>query len=129
MTTGTPLVYAHLATVLPAFVIGTYMMFSRKGSASHRLMGKIYMGLMMATAVIALFITAEVGPQLFGHFGFIHLFSVLVLFAVPKAYFAAARHDRRAHAISMINVYVGGLLIAGGFTLMPGRLMHTWLFT
>lgn len=129
MTTGTPLVYAHLATVLPSFVIGTYMMVSRKGSPTHRLLGKIYMALMMTTAVIALFITAEVGPQLFGHFGFIHLFSVLVLFAVPKAYFAAKRHDRRAHAISMINVYVGGLLIAGAFTLMPGRLMHTWLFT
>jgi uncharacterized membrane protein len=129
MTTGTPLVYAHLATVLPAFVIGTYMMISRKGSKNHRWMGKIYMLLMMTTAFIALFIKAEVGPRWLGHFGFIHLFSVLVLLAVPQAYFAARRHDRRAHAISMINVYVGGLLIAGGFTLMPGRLMHTWLFT
>ena len=26
-----PLAYAHLATVLPAFVIGTYLMFARKG--------------------------------------------------------------------------------------------------
>jgi len=129
MTTGTPLVYAHLATVLPAFVIGTYMMISRKGSKIHRLMGKTYMLLMMTTAVIALFIKAEVGPQLFGHFGFIHLFSILVLYAVPKAYFAAGRHDRRAHASGMISVYIGGLIIAGGFTLMPGRLMHTWLFT
>ena len=129
MTTGTPLVYAHLSTVLPAFVIGTYMMFSRKGSKMHRLLGKIYMVLMMTTAIIALFIKAELGPQLFGHFGFIHLFSIMVLFAVPKAYFAATRHDRRTHAISMVNVYVGGLLIAGGFTLMPGRLMHTWLLT
>ena len=129
MTTGTPLVYAHLATVLPAFVIGTYMMFSRKGSKIHRLLGKIYMILMMSTAVIALFIKAEVGPQLLGHFGFIHLFSLLVLYSAPKAYFAARRHDHRSHAISMISVYVGGLLIAGGFTLVPGRLMHTWLFT
>ncbi len=129
MTTGTPLVYAHLATVLPAFVIGTYMMISRKGSKFHRSLGKIYMVLMMTTAIIALFIKAEVGPQLFGHFGFIHLFSILVLFSVPKAYFAARRHDRKSHAWRMISVYVGGLLIAGGFTLMPGRLMHTWLFT
>ena len=129
MTTGTPLVYAHLATVLPAFVIGTYLMFSRKGSKPHRLMGKIYMALMMTTAVIALFIKAEVGPQLFGHFGFIHLFSVLVLVALPRAFFAAKAHNVRGHAIRMISVYVGGLIIAGGFTLMPGRLMHTWLFT
>ena len=129
MTTGTPIVYAHLATVLPAFVIGTYMMVARKGSKNHRLLGKIYMLLMIATAIIALFINAEVGPKFLGHFGFIHLFSVMVLYSVPNAYFAAMRHDRRAHAISMIGLYIGGLLIAGGFTLMPGRLVHTWLFT
>jgi uncharacterized membrane protein len=128
MTTGTPLVYAHLATVVPAFVLGSYLMVSRKGSPMHRLMGKIYMALMMTTAVIALFIKAEVGPQLLGHFGFIHLFSVLVLTAIPRAYFAAVRHDRRAHAISMISVYLGALVIAGGFAFMPGRLLNTWLF-
>jgi len=126
MTTGTPL---HLATVLPAFVIGTYMMFSHKGSKNHRLMGKVYMLLMMATAIIALFIKAEVGPKFLGHFGFIHLFSVMVLYSVPTAYFAAIRHDRRAHASNMIGLHVGGLPIVGGVTLMPGRLLHTWLFT
>jgi len=129
MTAGTPFVYAHLATVLPAFAIGTYVMLARKGSKNHRLLGKIYMLLMLATAIIALFINAEVGPKFLGHFGFIHLFSVMVLYNVPNAYFAAIRHDHRAHAISMIGLYIGGLLIAGGFTLMPGRLIHTWLFT
>ena len=129
MTTATPFVYAHLATVLPAFVIGTYMMVARKGSKKHRLLGKIYMLLMLATAIFALFINAEVGPKFLGHFGFIHLFSVLVLYSVPSAYFAAKRHDRRTHTSNMIGLYFGGLLIAGGFTLMPGRLIHTWLFT
>jgi len=28
----------------------------------------------------------------------------------------------------MIGVYVGGILIAGTFALMPGRLLHEWLF-
>lgn len=28
----------------------------------------------------------------------------------------------------MISLYVGGLLIAGSFTLMPGRLLHGWVF-
>ena len=129
MTTGTPFVYAHLATVLPAFAIGTYMILARKGSKNHRLLGKLYMLLMVATAIIALFINAEVGPKFLGHFGFIHLFSVMVLYSVPTAYFAAIRHDRKAHASNMIGLYIGGLLIAGGFTLMPGRLIHTWLFT
>ena len=35
-----PLAYAHLATVLLAFVIGTYLMFARKGNPLHRLLGR-----------------------------------------------------------------------------------------
>ncbi len=123
-----PLAYAHLATIVPAFVIGTYMMFARKGSPLHRALGKTYMLLMLATAVTTLFMPAIVGPSLLGHFGFIHLFSVLVLTSVPRAYLAAKRHDVMAHRNTMIGLYVGGILIAGAFTFMPGRLLNTWLF-
>lgn len=122
-----PLIYAHLATLAPAFVLGTYLLLARKGDALHRLLGKWYMGLMMATAVISLFIEASVGPQFMGHFGWIHLLSILVLVTVPRAYLAAKQHRVEAHKFSMVFLYVGGLLIAGGFTLMPGRLLHQWL--
>lgn len=123
------LAYAHLATVLPAFAIGTWLMLRRKGSANHRTWGKIYMGLMLITAAISLFMPAVVGPRLLNHFGFIHLFSVSVFFTVPMALRAAIRHDVRTHKGNMIGLYVGGLLIAGSFAFMPGRLLHTWLFT
>ncbi|MDG0997157.1 MAG: hypothetical protein P8P42_01000, partial [Gammaproteobacteria bacterium] len=35
---------------------------------------------------------------------------------------------KSAHIRSMIGVYVGALLVAGGFTLAPGRLFHEMLF-
>jgi uncharacterized membrane protein len=71
---------------------------------------------------------AEVGPRLFGHFGFIHLFSVLTLFSVPQAYFAIKRGDIRTHQTSMMSLYVGAILIAGAFTFMPGRYLHSLFF-
>jgi uncharacterized membrane protein len=71
--------------------------------------------------------SAQVGPALWGHFGFIHLFSVLVLYSVPAAYVAARRHHIRAHATHILGVYVGGILIAGAFNFAPGRLLHSWL--
>lgn len=123
-----PLAYGHLATVVPAFAIGTYLMIRRKGTPMHRLLGKLYMVLMLITAAITLFMPALVGPTLWGHFGFIHLFSLLVFFSVPSAYFAARSHNVKSHKGSMIGLYVGGILIAGSFALMPGRLLHVWLF-
>jgi uncharacterized membrane protein len=124
-----PLAYAHLATVLPAFVIGTYLMLSRKGSPLHRALGKAYLVLMLVTGTITLFMPAAVGPKMLNHFGFIHLFSVLTVVSVPRAYFAARRHDVRSHRNNMIGLYVSGLIIAGSFAFMPGRLLHTWLLT
>lgn len=58
----------HLATVAPAAMLGTYLIFWAKGTATHRLFGKIYMILMLITALASLFIPATVGPQFIGHF-------------------------------------------------------------
>ncbi len=122
------LVYVHLATILPAFVIGTYLMIRRKGTQQHRLLGKVFLILLIATAITTLFLKAEVGPTLFGHFGFIHLFSFLTLYSAPAAFFAARRGNIKVHRFYMIGLYLGALLIAGAFTLVPGRMIHTWLF-
>ncbi len=121
------LAYLHLATVVPAFFIGTFLLVNRKGTPNHRLLGKFYMILMLITAVITLFMPAMVGPSLLGHFGFIHLFSVLVLYEVPVAYISARNANLKRHRGNMIGVYVGGLLVAGAFAFTPGRLLHTWL--
>ncbi|MCL5042876.1 MAG: hypothetical protein M1440_10540 [Gammaproteobacteria bacterium] len=47
---------------------------------------------------------AHVGPQIFNHFGFIHLFSVLVIYLVPMAYLYARRGDIKSHASSMVGM-------------------------
>jgi uncharacterized membrane protein len=126
--TYTQLTYLHLATVLPAFAIGAFQLFRRKGTPSHKFLGKIYMLLMLTTGIITLAMPAEVGPRFLNHFGFIHAFSLLTLFNVPLAYVAARRGNIRAHRGAMIGLYIGGILIAGAFAFSPGRMLHTWLF-
>ena len=123
------LVGVHLATVLFAFPVGAWMLLSRKGTRLHKLLGKPYMLVMFITGVVTLFMPAQVGPQLLGHFGFLHLFSVLVLVSVPASIYAIRHGNVPAHQGSMIGVYLGGILVAGAFALMPGRLLHTFLFT
>jgi uncharacterized membrane protein len=126
--TYTQLTYLHLATVLPAFALGALQLFRRKGTPGHRLLGKIYMLLMLATALITLTMPAEVGSRFLGHFGFIHAFSVLALFNVPIAYLAARRGNIKVHRGAMLGLYFGGILIAGAFAFSPGRMLHAWLF-
>jgi uncharacterized membrane protein len=122
------LAYLHLATVLPAFAIGTFQLARPKGTPVHRILGRIYLVLMVATAAIALFMPARVGPNILGHFGFIHLLCLLTLYAAPTAYLAARRGDIKSHSKAMVALYVGAILIAGMFAVSPGRLLHGWLF-
>ena len=126
--TYTQLAYLHLATVVPAFFIGAFQLLRRKGTPSHKFLGKIYMVLMLATGFITLVMPAEVGPRLLNHFGFIHIFSFLALFNVPLAYIAARRGNIKAHRGAMLGLYLGGILIAGAFAFSPGRMLHAWLF-
>lgn len=122
------LAYLHLATITPAFLIGSYLLINRKGTPVHKFLGKIYMVLMLVTAFITLFMPAKIGLTFLGHFGFIHLFSFLTFGTVIGAYLSVLRGNIQAHRANMLGLYIGGIIIAGSFTFVPGRLLHTWLF-
>ena len=119
----------NLLMVATAAMLGTFLKFRGTGTPSHRLLGRIYIALMLTTAVISLFIPAAVGPQFIAHFGAIHLLSFVVFYCVPSAYFAAPAHNIRAHKAAMIGAYFGGILVAGAFTLAPGRFLNKLLFS
>tara|TARA_B110000503_G_scaffold139832_1_gene229179 strand:+ start:1294 stop:1608 length:315 start_codon:yes stop_codon:yes gene_type:complete len=104
-------------------------MLTKKGTRPHKFLGRIYMVLMLFTASVTLFMSAQVGPTLFDHFGFIHLLSLLVLYSVPSAYFAIKAGDVKTHKTAMVGLYIGGMLVAGGFTLVPGRFLGDLIFS
>ena len=122
------LMFIHLFTVLPAFVLGTISLILKKGTPLHKILGKLYMVLMLFTAIVTLFMPEFVGPTLFNHFGWIHLFSFLTIYTVPTAYTAIKKGNIKAHKRKMNLLYFGALVIAGAFTFMPGRYLHTVLF-
>lgn len=122
------LMYAHLVTVVPCIFLGGYLLAAYKGTRIHKLLGKIYMSLMFVTALITIFLPANVGPQFLGHFGWIHLFTILTLWTVPTALIAIRKGNVKAHKRKMILLYAGAIVIAGAFTLVPGRYLHSVFF-
>ncbi|WP_276388345.1 DUF2306 domain-containing protein [Eudoraea chungangensis] len=124
----TELMYLHLATVVPCFLIGTFLLLIKKGSQIHKVFGRIYMILMLFTAIVTLFMPSEVGPRLLDHFGWIHSFSFLTIYTVPTAYWAIKKGNIKAHKRKMILLYFGAIIIAGGFTFFPGRYLHQLFF-
>jgi len=122
------LTYLHLLTIVPAFLLGSVLLVSRESTTDHRSLGKIYLLLMVFSGSITLFMPAQVGPRLLGHFGYIHALSLLTLYSAPAAYFAVRRGNIKAHRVYMVGLYIGGILIAGTLAFAPGRMLHTWLW-
>jgi uncharacterized membrane protein len=110
-------------------VFGTYLIFAKKGTQFHKIIGKVYMILMGLTGILTLFIPAQVGQRIFNHFGLLHLLSFLTIYSVPRAWFAIKKGDLKTHKSAMIKLYIGGIIIAGSFAILaPGRYLHNLFF-
>ena len=115
--TFTPVIALHVAAALLALAVGAFLFLMRKGNRLHRLAGRAWIALMLVSALSSFWIQAQ------GHFTAIHLLSVGTLFALAGIVFYAATGRIRLHRITVIATYVGALLVAGAFALMPHRLL------
>lgn len=112
----TPLILAHLVTVIAALFIGAFVLATRKGGTVHKRLGKIWVVLMLSTALISFGIRSN------GHFSLIHILSVITVLGISAAILAARQGRINAHRRGMTITYAS-LLIAGAFAMMPGRLL------
>jgi len=115
----------HAFAAMGAFILGLVQFAAPKGTLPHRTVGFIWLALMLTVAISSFWIHSIrwVGP-----FGPIHLLSIYVLIMIPLAIYFARTHKIRGHAKTVIGMFVGGLVIAGLFTLLPGRIMHAVAF-
>jgi len=62
--------------------------------------------------------------QLWGVWSPIHLLSIFTLAMLPVGIAHARGHRVARHRHVMLGLFPGALVIAGLFTLVPGRIMH-----
>lgn len=118
----------HVAFAVGALLVAVVQFSGAKGNRRHRLLGWVWVALMSGVAATSVFIRDYGMPNLFGYTP-IHLFTVLTIVTLPLAVVHARRHDVVRHAASMKGLFVGGLLVAGLATLIPGRRLGNLLWT
>lgn len=118
-------VIVHVATVIPAVPLGLFLLLSRKGGARHKLLGRIWIALMVVTAIAAIFIR-HIND---GQFSLIHLFVPMTLIGAWQTVASARRGQLRTHRNHLLRLYLGALIIPGIFAFAGNRLMGAWLFS
>nr|WP_242526331.1 hypothetical protein [Novosphingobium sp. KA1] len=117
------IVWLHLATMLTALALTPMLLWRRRGDGRHRVLGYVWSGAMMATAIDSLFIRGKNGE-----FSVIHLLSAFVIVMVPVLVLSARSHRVARHRRTVRGLVIGALLVAGIFTFPFGRLLGRWLF-
>ncbi len=115
-------IWLHLSTVVPAVPLGAWLLWrKKKGDIAHRVGGRIWALMMVATAIDSFWIrtiTGGIGP--------IHLFSILVMVQVPRAIWFARSGQIDCHMKVMRGTYFG-LIAAGVIAMAPGRMLWALL--
>lgn len=122
---ASPVIQVHAAAALAALALGALQFGLRRGGRRHRLMGRLWVGLM---AVVALSSFGISGLRQVGPFSWIHLLSAYTLVALVRTVLHARRGRIASHRWTMIGLYLGALVITGLFTLLPGRIMGHVVF-
>jgi uncharacterized membrane protein len=118
-----PLIALHVALAAFALIVGALMLLRRKGTPSHKVLGRVWVFAMAAVAISSFWIfeiRGGAGPS------WIHLLSVWTLVSLTLAVWFIRRGNVRAHKGFMVGTFVG-LAGAGLAALAPGRALSRLL--
>ena len=115
----------HAIAAMLAIVLGGVQLYMNKGSLTHKLLGYIWVGLMLIVSVSSFFIH-EI--KLWNIYSPIHLLSAWTIFSLGLAIYYVRISNIKRHKHVMIMIYGFALVLTGFFTFMPGRIMHQIVF-
>lgn len=115
----------HALAALAAIILGAVQLAMPKGTNMHRVIGRLWVGL-MAIVALSSFCIFEI--RVWGLFSPIHLLSLFTLAALVEAVRSARIGKIARHKTAMQALYVLALLLTGLLTLWPGRVMHQIVF-
>ena len=127
----TPLIAIHLSFALSATAIGPVALWARRSGKErtrlHRAAGYAFVTLLLGTAISAIFIRGYSLPNWRGITP-LHLLIPITLLALGRAFWHLRQGCIAGHKRVMRILYFSACVVAGLFTLMPGRLIGNWLW-
>jgi len=119
------IVASHALAAMLAVIIGGVQFAMPKGTPGHRIMGYVWVVLILFVSVGSFWIHSL---RVIGAFSPIHILSVITIVTALWAVRSARVGAIQDHRWAMITLFGLALIVTGLFTLLPGRAMHAVMF-
>ena len=110
----------HLTAVLPALVVGAFVLARKKGTPVHQATGWLWVSLMLLVNVSAFFLQRD-------GYSWIHLLALASLVSICAGIVFIRNRKYVAHKACMVGAYLG-TVAAGVGAVAPGRFLNILLF-
>lgn len=117
-------VQIHIIAAVTSLILGIAMFVRVKGTPSHKIIGKLFLALMLVTATSAIFIRYIND----GSFSWIHIFVPVTFFAAWETVHYIRKGNLKGHKRAVKGLFFGALLIPGVLSFLPGRTMWMMVF-
>ena len=117
----------HAFAAMVALLLGIVQLAAPKGTLPHRTLGWVWVVLLLTISISSFWIHGH-SWRLWRTWSPIHLLSIFTPVMLIVGVVSARRHNVVSHKITMISIFIGALVIAGAFTVVPGQIMHRVVF-
>lgn len=126
MSGWTPLLISHVVAASVSLPLGAYQLWRRpRGDLQHRIVGRVWAGLMMWTALSS-YAIRDIRP---GRLSLLHILSTVTVVSLVVAVWAIRRGDVRTHVGAMRGSWLGSVGAFVGAVAVPQRLLPTFAVT
>lgn len=116
-----PVIQLHIAAALLGIILGPFALYLKPGTGRHKYIGRVWVG---AMAVLALSSFAIHSFAVLGPFSPLHGLALLTLWSLWEGVRWARMGQIAAHRRVFRNLYWFGVLLAGVFNFLPGRVIN-----
>lgn len=122
MHAWTLLLVSHVTAAVVSVGLGVVQLSRRKGDVRHRLLGRVWVVLMLWTAVSSFWIRHLRD----GAFSWLHILSLVTLVTVTLGVLAIRRGDVRGHRGNMVGSWLGSVVAMVFAVALPSRMIPTF---
>jgi uncharacterized membrane protein len=111
----------HLMAIIPALLLGPFVLFRERGDRLHKVLGRIWAILMLVGCLLSFGVTYN------GSYSWLHGLAIFTIYQIIRGLRAIRLKNLRVHKRAMVGSYLGSVAAFLSAAVLPNRIINNWI--